>query len=112
MDQANLQGTLVEGLYIKPKSLVVSSTVLAGPTLISADTVHFRHAYFQGRAADGTPNVGAVNIGILSAVGQQPLPVASNKEFQLSAPGNLKYSFSDFYFIVASDGDSLVIWYN
>lgn len=102
----------MEGLYVQPKQLVVSANVADGPTKISATTLHFRSAYIQGRALNGTPNTATVSIGLSATAGQQPLPVQSNKEVRLTAPDHLKYSFSDFYFLVASNGDSLVIWYN
>lgn len=97
-------------------NFLVTSTIAAGPTRLSSTTITCRKATVLAcKGLDGptaSPNSGLVKLGRSGTANQQPIEMDPGAERSLGAAEQGRMDLSKYFFVVASDGDGLVVEYD
>lgn len=96
-------------------NFLVTTTVAAGPTPLSAVPLNCRKANLIAcKGLDGptaSPNTGTVKVGRSPTASQQPIEMASGDERSYEAVAGARMNLQTIFFTVANNGDGLVVDY-
>lgn len=100
---------------VTPRQFLRNADIVDGPTVLGNNNVtgageYFRSATILGRKSlDGTANTGSVKLGLSALASKQPYVLTSGASITIEAPLGSKFRFDGWYFVVASDGDGVVV---
>ena len=95
-----------------PAQFLVNGDIVDGRIPFVAASRKFRWAMVLGKKdLAGTNNASSVFVGISNANGEQPLEIIPGQAYAFPVPAGEQWDFLNFFFIVASDGDGVVVIY-
>jgi hypothetical protein len=97
---------------LRPQQFLVVGLTSDGVFPLIGVQKEFRYALVLGvKDLAGTANTGNVHLGLTNNSNEQPITIAPNDTYVLPMPPGAKGDFRDWYAVLDSDGDSLVIIY-
>jgi hypothetical protein len=97
---------------VKFGQVLRTALISDGRVAMSATNLWVQRVTVLGKKTlSGTVNAGSINLGPSSAASEQPYVVVSNDVITIEAAAGVEFNLADWYFIVASDGDGIVVIY-